>query len=104
MDRPRLIAHNPLSEIAPLSDVHDPRFVWRAMEPVDLLQSAGRRADAVEMAGHVGGRRLPGAEGEPGRRFSRCFVRGAELVRLLVDEGPDAAAVRTATESLRDAV
>ena len=104
MDRPSLIDHNPLSEIAPLSDVHDSRFVWRAMEPVDLLQSAGRWADAVEIARHVEERQPPGTEGEPGRRFSRCFVRGAELVRLLVDDGPDAAAIRTGADALRDAV
>ena len=104
MDRPRLIAHNPLSEVAPLSDVHNPRFVWRAMEPVDLLQSAGRWADAVAIARHVKERQLPGTEGEPGRRFSQCFVRGAELARLIVDDGPDSLAVRTAADALRDAV
>ena len=104
MDGPSLIAHNPLAEVSQLSDVHDPRFVWRAMEPVDLLQSAGRWADAVEIARHVEERQLPGTEGEAGRRFSTCFVRGAELVRLLVDDGPDADAVRAAADALRDAV
>jgi len=104
MDHPGLIAHTPLAEIAPLSDVHDPRFVWRAMEPVDLLQSSGRWADAVEIARHVEQRQLPGAEGEPGRLFSRCFVRGAELLWLLVENGSDAAAIRSATDALRAAV
>lgn len=104
MDRPGLIAHSPFAEIAPLSDVHDPRFVWRAMETADLLQSAGRWADAVEIARRVEDRQLPGAEGESGRLFSRCFVRGAELLRLLVEDGPDATAVRTATDAVRDAV
>lgn len=104
MDRPGLIADSPLAEIASLSDIHDPRFVWRAMEPVDLLQSADRWEDAVEIARRVEERQLPGAEGEPGRLFSRVFVRGAELLHLLVGERPDAAAVRSATGALRDAV
>lgn len=103
MDHPGLVAHTPLAEIAPLSDIHDPRFVWRAMEPVDLLQSSGRWADAVEIARHVEERQLPGAEGEPGRLLSRCFVRGAELLWLLVD-GSDGVAIRTATDALRAAV
>lgn len=104
MDQPALIAHSPLSDIAPLSDVHDPRFVWRAMEPVDLLQSAGRWADAVEIARRVEERQLPEAEGRPGRLFSRCFVLGAELLQLLVAEGPDSDAVHSAAETLRHAV
>ena len=83
MDRPGLIAHTSLGQILPLSEVHDPRFVWRAMEPVDLLQSAGRWADAVEIARHVEERQPSGAEGEAGRLFSRCFVLGAVLLRIL---------------------
>jgi hypothetical protein len=99
-----LIADVPLAQVASLSDVHDARYVWRAMEPVELLQSAGRWANAVETAHHVEERQLPGKEGDPGRLFSRCFTMGAEMLRLLVEDRADVGAVRAATANFREAV
>ena len=104
MDRPGLVAHVPFAQIEPLSDIHDARFVWRAIEPVELLQAAGRWADAVQIARHVEKRQPPGTEGEPGRLFARCFVLGADMARLIVEDAPDEAGVRRASDALRQAV
>ena len=104
MDRPGLVAHVPFAQIEPLSDIHDARFVWRAVEPVELLQAAGRWADAVQIARHVEKRQPPGTEGEPGRLFARCFVLGADMARLIVEDAPDEAGVRRASDALRQAV
>ena len=70
MDRPELIADVPLAEIEPLSTVHGPAHSWRALEPVELLQSAGRWADAAAIARDVEAGQPPGEEGAPGRRLA----------------------------------
>ena len=63
MDRPELLADVPLAEIQPLSGIHGSAHPWRALEPVELLQSAGRWADAAAMARSVEDRQPPGEEG-----------------------------------------
>ena len=104
MDRPALLAGTPLSQIEPLAEIHGGHHPWRAIEPVELLQAAGRWADARDVAVRVGTRQPAGAEGEPGRVFARGFAVGAELARLVVDDAPDAPAVAAATDSVRQAV
>jgi hypothetical protein len=100
MDRPQLLADAPLAEIEPLSSVHGAAHPWRALELVELLQSAGRWADAAVVARGVEGSQPPGEEGAPGRRLAGTIARGAELAQALA-EGPSAVAELTA---LTDAV
>ena len=95
MDQPHLLADVPLAEIEPLSAIHGAAHTWRALEPVELLQSAGRRGDAAVLARSIEGSQPPGEEGDPGRRLSRAIARGAELAQALT-EGPPAAADLTA--------
>ena len=85
MDRPQLLADMPLSEIEPLSSIHGAAHPWRALEPVELLQSAGRWADAVVVARSVEDRQPPGEEGARGRRLAGTIARGAELAQALAD-------------------
>jgi hypothetical protein len=87
MDRPGLLTGVPFSEIEPLSTVHGPAHTWRALEPVELLQAAGRWADAVTVARGVEGSQPPGEEGARGRRLSGMIACGAELAQALA-EGP----------------
>jgi hypothetical protein len=104
MDRPGLLAGIPSSQIEPLSEIHGGNHPWRAIEPVELLQAAGRWSDARDVAEPVGTRQPTGEEGEPGRVFARCFAVGAELARLVVEDAPDAFAVVAATDDVRRAV
>jgi hypothetical protein len=95
MDRPQLLAEVPMAEIEPLSTIHGTAFPWHALEPVELLQSAGRWADAAAMARSVETSQPPGEEGASGRRLAGAIARGAELAEVLA-EGPPAAAGLTA--------
>jgi hypothetical protein len=95
MDRPQLLIDVPLAEIEPLSSVHGTAFPWRALEPVELLQSAARWADAAMVARGVETSQPPGEEGAPGRRLAGAIARGAELAEALAG-GPPAAANLTA--------
>jgi hypothetical protein len=104
MDRPDLIVHVPLAQVEPLSEVHGSHHVWRALEPVELLQAAGRWADAVTVARHVEERQPPGSEGEPGRQLANAVVAHAELAQLLIESRLDAAAVGAASAAVRAAV
>lgn len=88
MDRPQLLAGIPLSEIEPLSTVHDARHPWRSLEPVELLQSAGRWTDAATIARGVELRQPVGEEGAPGRRLSAFVARAAELSETLAAGSP----------------
>jgi hypothetical protein len=104
MDRPQLLAEVPLAEIEPLSSVHGTAFPWRALEPVELMQSAGRWADAAIVARSVETGQPPGEEGAPGRRLAGAIARGAELAEALA-EGPPAAGDLTArTDAVTSAV
>jgi hypothetical protein len=91
MDRPDLLTGVPFSEIEPLSTVHGPAHTWRAVEPVELLQSAGRWADAVTVARSVESSQPPGEEGAPGRRLAGLIARGAELAQALAERQPTTA-------------
>jgi hypothetical protein len=93
-DRPQLLADLPLAEIQPLSDVHGARHPWRALEPVELLQAAGRWADAAAVARGVEDGQPPGEEGGPGRRLAGLVARSAELAQTLT-EGPPSVAGST---------
>ena len=85
MDEPWLIAAAPFAEIEPLSSVHGTAHPWRALEPVELLQSAGRWADAAALAASVERDQPSGAEGAPGRRLAGAVARCAELAAALTD-------------------
>jgi len=100
MDRPEFLADVPLAEIEPLSSVHGAAHPWRALELVELLQSAGRWADAAVVARSVEGSQPASEEGAPGRRLAGTVARGAELAQALAD-GPPAVAELT---GLTDAV
>ncbi len=104
MDRPDLMVNVPLDHIKPLSEIHGSHFVWRALEPVELLQSAGRWADALTVARDVEARQPSGSEGEPGRQLARAVVAHAELSHLLVEWSADSAAVGAAMAAVRAAV
>jgi hypothetical protein len=104
MDRPQLLAGIALVDIEPLSTVHGTSHPWRALEPVELLQAAGRWADALKIAGDVETRQPPGDEGAPGRRLAGTIAGAAKLAQRLV-EGPLAAdALVTLTDAVLAAV
>ena len=100
MDRPGLLANVPLAEIEPLSSVHGPAHPWQALEPVELLQSAGRWTEAATVARSVEASQPPGEEGAPGPRLAGAIARSTELAGALA-EGPLAA---LALAGLTDAV
>jgi hypothetical protein len=104
MDRPELLIDVPLAEIQPLSDIHGSAHPWRALEPVELLQAAGRWADATAIARGVEERQPPGEEGAPGRRLAGVVARGAELAQVLADGPPTVAEVTLLADAVRSAV
>lgn len=104
MDRPHLLVDLPFAEIQPLSDIHGSAHPWRALEPVELLQAAGRWADAAAMARGVEKRQPPGEEGAPGRRLAGAVARGAELAQALADGPPAIAKVTLLADAVRSAV
>lgn len=104
MDRPRLITDVPLADIEPLCTVHGPAHYWRALETVELLQSAGRWADATEIARGVEARQPPGEEGARGRHLARAIIRGAELAQALAAGPPPAADLADRTSVATEAV
>lgn len=100
MDRPQLLADIPFAEIEPLSTVHGTAHPWRALEPVELLQAAGRWADAAAVAGGVEARQPAGEEGAPGRRLAGTVSRAAELAQALAQGPPAAAEVTTLSDAM----
>ena len=103
-DRPQLLADIPRAEIQPLSDVHSSQHVWRALEPVELLQAAGRWKDAAAMARGIEAGQPPGEEGGPGRRLAGVVARSAEFAQLLAEGQPLIAAAREQADSVRAAI
>jgi len=103
MDRPKLLADVLLAEIEPLSGVHGPAHSWRALEPVELLQSAGRWADAAVVARGVEASQPPGDEGAPGRRLAGAISRGAELAHALAEGPPTEAKLNALTDAVTSA-
>jgi hypothetical protein len=102
-DHPQRIADIPFGEIRPLSDVHGPAHPWRALEPVELLEAAGRWADATVVGRAVGGSQPRGEEGGPGRRLADIVACGADLGQTLDEEPPAADAVTSRIEAVRAA-
>ncbi len=106
MDRPQLLTDVPLAEIEPLSSVHGTAHPWRALEPVELLQSAGRWADAAVVARRVESGQPPGEEGAPGRHLAGTVARGAELAQELAEgllaDADLAAGIDAVTSALAD--
>jgi hypothetical protein len=104
MDRPQLVTGIPLAEIEVMSTVHGPGHPWRALEPVELLQSAGRWADAAALAARVEAGQPPGEEGEPGRRLAASVARGSELAEAMVGGPPGDADLAALTDAVTTAV
>lgn len=102
-DRPELIASTPLSEVALLSDSYGPGHAWRGLEPVELLQSAGRWVDAARLARAVEGRQRAGKEGRPHRLLAAAIMREAELAVALGEANLDQAGIADLTASVREA-
>ncbi|GIH16155.1 hypothetical protein [Rugosimonospora africana] len=103
-DQPYLLTGTPFADIEPLSTVHGSAHSWRALEPVELLQSAGRWADASTLARRVEADQPPGAEGAPARTIARAIARGAELGEALVVGPPNTAQLSTLTAAADAAV
>jgi hypothetical protein len=103
MDRPHLLTGVPFSAIEPLSTVHGTAHTWRALEPVELLQSAARWADAVTMARSVESSQPAGEEGAPGRRLAGMIARGAELAQALAERQLAAADLAALTGAVTSA-
>jgi hypothetical protein len=99
-DHPQRIADIPLTEIQPLSNVHGHAHPWRALEPVELLEAAGRWADAAVVARVVEGRQPRGEEGGPGRRLAGIVARAAELGQTLLEETPTTDAVKSRADAV----
>ena len=94
-----------MAEIQPLSDVHHGAgHVWRALEPVELLQAADRWADAAAVARGIDDGQPSGAEGGPGRRLAGTVARGAELAQLLAQGPPSTAALQEHVDAVRAAI
>ncbi|HUZ52196.1 MAG TPA: hypothetical protein VMU94_06675, partial [Streptosporangiaceae bacterium] len=91
-------------EIEPLSTVHGPAHYWRALEPVELLQSAGRWASATEMARAVQERQPPGEEGARGRRLASAILRGGELAQALAGGSTPGTDLAAGTDAVNAAV
>ena len=103
MERPHQLALLPFEEIVRLSDVHKPRNMRRALEPVELLQSAGRWADAAKLAQRVEEWQPPGLEGQARRRFARLISTSAAVAATLVDGGSSRTVIQAAISELRNA-
>lgn len=104
MDRPRLIEKIPFDDILKLSDLHGSESTWRALEPIELLQAAGRWGDAFSLAERVENRQLPGNEGRLDHALADALVAGAHLSQLQTLESADTASLFKAIHSVQDAV
>jgi hypothetical protein len=106
MDRPQLLAGVAFGEIEPLSTLHGPLHPWRALESVELLQAAGRWADATAIARGVESGQPPGTEGAYGRLLGGTVARAAELSHALTSDGAPpgdlANLLRAVSTSMRD--
>lgn len=88
-DEPHLLADIPFAVIEALSTVHGSHW-WRALEPVELLQAAGRWSDASVIARRVENEQPPGEEGALARAVAGVVARGAELAEALAGGPPEA--------------
>jgi hypothetical protein len=79
LDQPAMLAGVPFEDVAAISDLHAPQFTWRALEPVELLQSAVRWDDARAITERVAATLPPGKEGASGRALTRFAGAAARL-------------------------
>jgi hypothetical protein len=103
-DQPRRIAGIPIEEVGALSEVHGHSYTWRALEVVELLQSAERWSEASVIASDVETRQRPGAEGRPQRLLAAAVSRGAEMARILTEVDISALDVAALVLPVYDAV
>jgi hypothetical protein len=104
LDQPGPLAEVPFEEVAAISDLHLPRFVWRALEPIELLQSAGRWNDAHVLASRVADAMPPGKEGASGRalaQFAQAVAKLSEAAskRSAMDSGEITALARAVQDA-----
>ncbi|MBI4498982.1 MAG: hypothetical protein HY689_13905 [Chloroflexi bacterium] len=102
LDHPRPVATIPIAEVEALSDAHSARYPWPALEPVELLQSAGRWQDAAALAARVARRVPSGREGANGRALTDLVAASAQF-EILLAGAPNDNAVRAAAQAVRDA-
>lgn len=108
MERPQLLSSVSLDEIMPVSDVHRTQFMWRALEPIELLQAAGRWSDAARIAERVEARQPSGLEGQHARQLAGLIAYSTSYAELAADasasetnKAASLAAIREAADALR---
>ncbi len=79
LDQPGPLATVPFDEVAAVTELHLPAHPWRALEPVELLQTVGRWAEARTLAGRVVAAAPPGAEGAHHRALAQFVEAAARL-------------------------
>ena len=99
LDQPAPLAEVPFDEIAALSELHLPAVPWRALEPVELLQTVGRWAEARTLASRVVAAAPRGAEGANHRALSHLVEAATRLDEQLCDR--PALSTDAATETAR---
>jgi len=104
LDQPAPLAEAPLDEVAAVTEVHLPAHPWRALEPVELLQTVGRWAEAHTLAERVVAAAPPGAEGADHRALAQFVEAVTRLDEHLTDDRPiDTAALTGAARAVQDA-
>jgi len=82
LDHPAPLTDVPFDEVAAVTETRLPIGAWRALEPVELLQSVGRWAEAHTIASRVLAAAPAGREGQEHRRLA-AFV---ELATRLAEQ------------------
>jgi len=88
VDQPAALADVPFDTVMAVADARLPIGAWRALEPVELLQTAGRWADAHTLAGRILAAAPAGREGDSHRDIAG-FVELAARLAGLVTAGAD---------------
>lgn len=101
MSQPLLLTSTSFEEIATISDVYKPRSMRRALEPVELLQSAGRWPEAAKLARRVEEWQPLGVEGQRQRLFAALVTASTHLAAVMSNEDSTRSDDNEATAGLR---
>ncbi len=113
LDQPGPLQTIPYEAFGAVADAYLPQMPWRAIEMVELLQAAGRWADATILATHVHERAAPGREGEIARSLAAAVLAHCQLSEAVTRQAPIVGddrlpdllqAVRTTTAALESAI
>lgn len=108
MDRPALLVPVPLDEVMAMSGVHKAQFfrqsVWQALEPVELLQAAGRWSDAAKLADRVAQRQPPGRDAQYARLLAEVICSSARHTQDSIGGTASPAALTATALVVRQAV